>query len=129
MRTLGTILLTFSLSTNLISAISYIPFINFAITLLGFPLALKLSIKELFTIHFISGICGIILQFNLITQALEFVSILLNATPFFTQLYFYSVFFIGATIGLIFVSISFSLIMKLLSRFTPNRIKVVINEG
>lgn len=128
MKTIGITLLIFEMTAHFIARLGPIPFFSFFIILLGFPLALKLSIKELFTIQIVSSIFGLIIQANMWIQYYGFATSIVGSPLTFWRLVYNVYFFVGVTIGLFFTSLFLTLLMKLLSRFTPKRIKVVLNE-
>ena len=124
-NTFSVILLTYTIGVHLISILSPIPFIGFGVVLLGFPLSLKISLKELIFIEAFGMIVGLALKFGNFISYYSMIAI----GPDIYQIYIIT----GFTIGMIFVitlaPILSALIMKLLARrFTPKRIRVILNE-
>ena len=123
MKTLGIMLLSFEMAVHLAAKLSPIPFIGFAVALLGFPLALKLSLEDLFLIEAGSilfawaiNVDGIYFQYQwsmntLASQAPQFL-------PFWTP-----VFFMVLIASLFAAAGISSLLMKLFARKTPERLK------
>lgn len=124
MKTFGVILLIYSITVHLISKLSPTPFIGFAVILLSFPLALKLSIKELLIINVISTFFGVIIQLDTLIQYYVFATIMVTYHPLISAIIYVTGVMIGVCVGTVFLSF----IMKTFSRFTPKRIKVLLNE-
>lgn len=117
-------LLSYGISVHIISKLASIPFIGLAVTFLGFPIALKLSIKELFIIELI----GFTFSFGIqLEYMLNFINIALSVIP--NKLLFTVFLLIILPLFFAVFSLTSAFIMKLLSRFTPKRIKVILNES
>jgi len=125
LKTIGTSLLAFSLTAQIISSLTPIPFIGFAIALLGFPLALKLSIKELFIINLIQFFFTFIIQIEMIFNVVSFYLLIMPQN--LILLFFTSLLVFVPLLSIVF-SLFFALLMKFLSKFTPKQIKAVLNE-
>jgi len=122
----GVILLTYTIVAHIISVVSPVPLIGFGIALLGFPLALKLSFKELFFVEFFGVVFGVVIKFD---KILSYFNVFTSIQIPFYQSYLV----IGFVGGILFAIIGSPLVsaffMKLLSRrLTPKRIKMLLNE-
>lgn len=128
MKTIASVLLMYTTSVHLIAKFSPIPFIGFTTALLGFPLALKLSLRELFVVELVGIAFSLSLQMDTVLFYFSYGLALTETLPFIFKLLTILSFSIGMAGMSVGMSLFFAILMKLLSRFTPKRIKVVLNE-
>lgn len=126
-KSLATVLLGFLIAASLISAFSPVPFLSFAIGLLAFPLALKLSWSDLFVVSLVHAGFNLAIQLNYMVMQLQMgevalASMGLSGFAFLLWLLFLPFYAIIA----VALSIGYASTMKVLARFTPKRIRLVV---
>lgn len=122
MRSFGTVLLTYFLSVDLIGVFVPLPFIGLATALSGFPFALKVPLRDLVVIECVNSFFGLGMQTVNIIFLFNFFSVVADALTIFEALLIGSVAVAG-------FSVFAALFEKGLSRFTPKRIREVLNEA
>lgn len=127
MKSIATVLLSFLVAASLISAFSPVPFLSFAIGLLAFPLALKLSWGDLFVVSLVHAGFNLAIQLNYMIMQLQMgeamlASIGLSGFAFLLWIVFFPFYGVIALI----LSVGYASAMKFLARFTPKRIRIVV---
>jgi len=127
MKALGSVLLAYLLAVSLICTFSPIPFLGLAAGFLAFPLALKISRRDLFLISLIHYAAIFTIRVDILFS--QFVSGLSMLEPFGLNIWahiYQLIFWPMLVIMLIVASVFYAIGVKLLSRFTPERIKFVV---
>jgi hypothetical protein len=124
MKSIGAILLTYSIAGSIVSTLIQFPFLGLGITILGFPFALKLSIKELIFIEIIGTFFTFLINANSLIQVIIFNYSIPGVDTSIITSFFIFMF----PVVFIVLPIFSAYFMKYLSRFTPKRIKEVLNE-
>lgn len=127
MKALGSILLAYLIAVSLICTFSPIPFLGLAAGFLAFPLALKISRRDLFIISLIHYIAVYTIRADMVfSNFFSGLSMLegfgLSSWAHIYQLIFWPM--LGITC--ILASVFYAILTKWLSRFTPERIKFVV---
>lgn len=130
MKTLAAILLSFTIAAHLMGRFIPVPFFGWAVGFLAFPLALRLSWRQLFLMEMAGLIFGVCIQFDsLISQYSVGASFFSTSFPGESNFQFYSIVFWITMAALIPVAAALQAsCLKLLSRFTPRRFRFIV-EG
>ena len=126
MKSLAVVLLAFEFSTYLAAKFIPVPFLGLAVGLLVFPLALRISWRHLFIVELI----GIVFSYLISPE-----NILMGFWAGYAALVGTDLLALYVVVFCVFVPLSMILssalaasLMKFLSRFTPKRIRFVV-EG
>lgn len=124
MRSLGVMLLAFNIMVHLAFKFSPIPFLGLAVSLAAFPLALRISWRQLFIIEAVSWMFSLfisaeqtIAQFWMGYDVLMSLGLAVYATSYVVT------FCVFLPVLLILGSAASATIMKLAARHTPERFK------
>ena len=120
MRSLAAVLLGYFIAAQLLSRLQPIPFLGVAITFLGYPLALRVGFWDLFWCELINLMFGFGMRFELILFQFQTASVVVDAVSAgLLWLMIMPPFLMAMAFGSAFI-------MKILSGFTPKRLKLVV---
>lgn len=128
MNSFGAVLLGFFVSAQLISVMQPIPFLGFAICLLGFPLALRIPFHNLFWCELGNLIFGFAVKFEIILFQFNYgLSYSSMHFTFLPDWLFAALLFLIMAGMIVLFSLGSAALMKVLSRFTPKKLRYVVN--
>lgn len=121
MKSLAAALLGFFIAAQIISSLAPVPFLGFAICLAGFPLALRISFWDLYLCELVNIVFGFAMKSEIIIFQI-------NSGWAFVEPTAYVMLWILILPPMILAGAAGSaLMMKVLSHFTPKKLRYVVN--
>lgn len=129
MKPLALVLLAFFISANLMAYASGVPFLGLGIGLLAYPLALKISLRDLFMVNMFHFVAAWALGLNTLLSQFTVGMSFMASLGFSAFLWIYATAFIlGLPAIAVMFSVFYALAIKFLSRFTPKRFRCVVHH-